>query len=209
MDIVSLSFDTEQGFTLNTHWIIVVIFIFAIIILSALKKCFLNKNYSQFEIDEATIGIGNQTVKIKPNDQDIQIAYQLWVELSTRKIGLPIDKEHDVIIEIYNSWYEFFKISRDLIKSVPVKKIRANASTKELINITFKILNCSLRPHLTKWQARYRRWHELKRDNQLDLTPQEFQRTYPEFSSLIDDMIAVNDTLIKYKKLLNDLIDIG
>jgi hypothetical protein len=48
-----------------------------------------------FEINEAELGIGNQKLKIKPSYDDIQIAYKLWVELSTRKIGLPIDLEHD------------------------------------------------------------------------------------------------------------------
>jgi len=103
-----------------------------------------------YEIDEAVIGIGDQKVKIKPNYQDMQIAYKLWVELSTRKIGLEIDLENDVIKEIYKSWYEFFKLTRELIKEIPVSKIRKDESTKELVRIAIEVLNEGLRPHLTK-----------------------------------------------------------
>lgn len=69
-------------------------------------------------------------VKIAPNYQDMQIAYKLWIELSTRKIGLKIDLNNDVIIEIYNSWFEFFKITRELIKEIPISKIQNNDNTK-------------------------------------------------------------------------------
>ncbi len=61
-----------------------------------------------YEIDEAVIGIGDQKVKIKPNYQDMQIAYNLWVELSTRKIGLEIDLDNDVIKEMYLYSYRIF-----------------------------------------------------------------------------------------------------
>jgi len=208
MDILNLSFDIDNGFTLTTHWLVIVISFFVIILFLSYKIFYSKNRYSEFEIDEATIGIGSHKIKIKPNDQDIQIAYQLWVELSTRKIGLPIDTENDVITELYNSWYEFFKIARELIKAVPVRKVRANTSTKELIGITFKILNDALRPHLTRWQARFRSWHEIEKENNKNLTPQELQQAYPEFTLLIEDMVKVNKTLISYKELLESLVNV-
>lgn len=208
MDIVNLSFDTANGFTLTAHWLVIIISIISIISFLFFKIFYFKNRYSEFEIDEATIGIGNHKVKIKPNDQDIQIAYQLWVELNTRKIGLPIDKENDVVVELYNSWYDFFKIARELIKAVPVRKVRANTSTKELISVTFKILNDTLRPHLTRWQARFRSWYELEKEINKNLTPQELQQTYPEFTSLIEDMAKVNKTLISYKELLENLVNV-
>ena len=82
------------------------------------------RNVKSYEINEAAIGIGSNRVTIKPNYQDMQIAYELWVELSTRKIGLPIDLDNDVIEEIYDSWYEFFKLTRELVKCIPISKIR-------------------------------------------------------------------------------------
>src|SRR5689334_17490848 len=65
-------------------------------------------SFRSFEIDQAEIGVGQHKLRFKPNVTDRQVAYAVWVELSTRKIGLPIDVEHDVIVEIYDSWYTFF-----------------------------------------------------------------------------------------------------
>ena len=76
-----------------------------------------------FEIEEAEIGLGDQKITLRPNDTDRQIAYRIWVELSTRKVGIPIDLDDDVIVEIYDSWYAFFGITRELIKDVPVSKL--------------------------------------------------------------------------------------
>ena len=160
-----------------------------------------------YEIDEAVIGIGDQKVKIKPNYQDMQIAYKLWVELSTRKIGLEIDLENDVVKEIFDSWYEFFKLTRELIKDIPVSKIRKDESTKELVRIAIEVLNEGLRPHLTKWQARFRKWYniEIAREENRNLSPQDIQKKYPEYENLTKEMIEVNHQLIEYRKILRQL----
>lgn len=157
-----------------------------------------------YEINEAVIGIGKQNVKIKPNYQDMQIAYKLWVELSTRKIGLEIDLDNDVIKELYDSWYEFFTLTRELIKEIPISKIRKDESTRELVRIAIDVLNEGLRPHLTTWQARFRRWYstEIEREENKQLSPQEIQKKYPEYEKLTKEMIDVNRQLIEYRKIL-------
>ena len=38
-------------------------------------------------IDELTLGIGNNNIKMSYCRKDQEIAYKIWVELSTRKIG--------------------------------------------------------------------------------------------------------------------------
>lgn len=210
MDLIKLSYESVSGFGVAVHPIVIILFIISIVVWLLIRwKCF-GHRYSEFEIDEAEIGVGNHKIKIKPNDQDLQIAYQLWVELSTRKIGLKIEKDHDVVIELYNSWYEFFKIARELMKSIPVRKVRSNSSTKEIIDLSFKILNGALRPHLTIWQARFRKWYEFeaKQENNIRLTPQELQKSFPEYKELEDDMFRVNKILISYKEFLEKLLNI-
>ena len=92
---------------------------------------------------------GSQKLRLKPNLTDRQIAYAIWVELSTPKIGLPIDFDNDVISEIYDSWFNYFSVTRELIKGVPVNKFR-NDSTLQIINISIEVLNEGIRPHLTR-----------------------------------------------------------
>ena len=210
MDLMKFSYDDATGFSLSLHWMMLAIAIFGAVIWLIIRWKYFGQRYSEFEIDEAEIGIGNHKVKIKPNDQDLQIAYQLWVELNTRKIGLQIDKENDVINELYNSWYEFFRIARELIKSIPVRKVRANKSTRELIDLSFKILNEAIRPHLTKWQAKFRKWYEAEKDKNENssLTPQELQKRYPEYDDLEKDLLHVNEILISYKEVLEKLINV-
>ena len=165
------------------------------------------KKVKAYEIDEAVIGIGDQKVKIKPNYQDMQIAYKLWVELNTRKIGLKIDLDNDVINEIYDSWYEFFRLTRELIKDIPISKIRKDESTKEIVRIAIDVLNEGIRPHLTKWQSRFRKWYEVENKNEKNscFSPQDVQSKYPKYKELVSDMIEVNAKLIAYRKILKKL----
>lgn len=160
-----------------------------------------------YEIAEADIGIGSQRIKIKPNYQDMQIAYNLWVELSTRKIGLEIDFDNDVINEIYESWYEFFGLTRELIKDIPISKIRKDKSTKDFVRIAIEVLNEGIRPHLTQWQAKFRKWYELeiKDEKNKILSPQDIQKNFSEYKELTKDMAKVNQKLIKYREILNRL----
>lgn len=157
-----------------------------------------------FELDSAGIGIGDTNVSFKPNRTDRQIAYAIWVELSTRKVGLAIDPEHDVISEVYDSWYSFFGVTRDLIKEVPAHKLKSKG-TRAIVRASVQVLNEGLRPHLTQWQARYRRWYEatLKDDDIRD--PQSVQQEFPKYDDLVKDLLEINAKLIEYRRAMYQL----
>lgn len=163
------------------------------------------------EIDQADFGLGDQKITLKPNITDRQVAYAIWVELSTRKIGLPIDLNDDVIAEIYDSWYGFFTVTRELVKAVPVQKVRRD-STQKIIKLSVEVLNEGLRPHLTKWQARFRHWYdrELRRYDESAgkevLDPQMIQHKFPKYQELVDDMMRVNASLINYRRQMHRLV---
>lgn len=161
-----------------------------------------------FEIDEAELGLGDQKLKLRANREDTRVAYQLWVELSTRKIGLPIDFDDDVIVEIYDSWFQFFGITRDLIKDIPPSKLRSGKSIQGLIRLAIDVLNIGLRPHLTRWQARFRRWYEAesRKEENLLVEPQELQKKFPRYDELRDDMERVNAHLIFYREQMREFV---
>ena len=162
--------------------------------------------WKRFEIDQAKLGLGNQTIVLRPNATDRQIAYRVWVELSTRKLGLPIDLDQDVIVEVYNSWYTFFAVTRELIKDVPASKLRRQ-DTQQIIRLSIEVLNVGLRPHLTKWQARFRHWydHAIAQARDSERSPQDVQRTFPEYLALRKDMEIVNQRLISYREQMYEL----
>lgn len=204
-DILSLT--VGKDFSLNVHvgsWVLLTIA--AIVVLGLVARYFYSsRRLSDFEIDGAQVGLGDHTISFKPNETDRQIAYSVWVELSTRKIGLPIDIEDDVIAEIYDSWYSFFGVTRELIKSIPVSKVRRD-STGKIIHLSIEVLNEGLRPHLTKWQARFRRWYEREVDKHPDKSPQEIQKLYPDFDALTSDLLALNNRLIVYRTKMYELV---
>jgi hypothetical protein len=167
--------------------------------------------FKNFEIDQADIGIGDQKFSFKPNMADKQVAYAIWVELSTRKIGLPIDFEHDVISEVYDSWHGFFTVTRELVKGIPAQKVRRD-STQKIIRLSIEVLNEGLRPHLTRWQARFRHWYdrELRKydasSGEEVLDPQLIQERFPKYEELKTDMQRVNQSLIKYRQQMHRLV---
>ena len=199
MNIIDIGLDGWSTIVFKFNWLAVVITLVLVLVISFLmKQCFNYVNKKSVTIDEVNLGIGNSSVKFSYSKKDQEIAYKIWVELSTRKIGLRFDKENDVIKEVYDSWYKFFETARELLKDIPGNRIPYSG---DLIELTEKVLNIGLRPHLTKWQAKYRRWNEeeLKRENG---TPQDNQKKYPEYDALVEDLIETNEKMIEYKKLM-------
>lgn len=178
----------------------------AIVITFVLYRYFRKKtSWHAVEAEIPFFGIGK--VRLQPNNDDIQIAHKAWVELATRKAGLPVDEENDTIVELYNSWYELFREMRNLAKQIPAERIRKNETTQELVRLLVDVLNQGLRPHLSRWQSRFRRWYDeaIKKRENKGRTPQEIQRDYPEYATLIADLKTVNKGLVKYTAFIKQV----
>lgn len=139
-------------------------------------------------------------LEICPEDDVARIAHQAWVELTTRKAAIPFDLEHDVITEVYDSWYELFRALRELTKSVRPGSMYSRGGVPALADVLIRALNEGLRPHLTQWQARFRSWYEseVNSDRAEGRTPQQMQRNYPEYDALVADLLRVNAGLIEF-----------
>ncbi|MCX7146389.1 MAG: hypothetical protein NT042_09345 [Sulfuritalea sp.] len=208
--MLAINLAPASGISIEFHWSLIVV---AVIVAGGVllyRRHQLGGKDSYLEVNEAEFGFGTGKVKLKANIDDLQVGFSFWTELTTRKIGLPFDDDHDVIVEIYDSWFHFFGIARELIKSIPVSKVRNNASTKELVLVSVYILNEELRPHLTRWQAQYRRWWDtaLADSANKELTPQQLQRKYPKHDELVADLKAVNNKLVIYAGDLKDMLGI-
>ncbi len=203
-DLFNVYFDNSWNLVFIVSPIVLIAFIGIVIAFKFFRTRFFGKDY---EIDEAEIGIGNSKITVRPNYEDMQIAYQLYIELTTRKIGLPIDIEDDFLIEVYNSWYEFFKVTRSHIKAIPAHKIRKSKTTRTIVKVAIEVLNEGLRPHLSKWQARFRKWYDINsvKEDLKHKNPQDLQKEFPEFEKLTKEMKAVNKKLIEYRKTMKKL----
>ena len=192
-------------------------FIFLLVVIAAIAfimvfKLLSRDKLSFFACDSIDVSIKGATIKIKKTYQVRQIAYSIWTEMHTRTIGIPIDKDNDVIVEVYKSWYEFFSITRNLIKEIPAVQVKKK-DTQALILLTCSMLNDDIRQHLTKWQARFKRWYaqELKKETNNDKSPQEIQRNYvisesENYDLLLNDLLIINRKIIMYKQKLEALV---
>jgi hypothetical protein len=166
-----------------------------------------NSLFHKYDVVSVNIPLGHVgSVQLRPNNEDIQIAHRIWTELTTRKAAQPINIEHDVIIEIYNSWYALFGRVRQLISDIPGHLLRKEKSTQELVRIATQTLNDGLRPHLTQWQARFRHWYEKCPPEMREKCPQDCQKEFPQYAQLIADLLTVNQQLIQYAGELEKIV---
>src|SRR3989344_5291622 len=130
----------SDNFSLNIEVGIFLIAILAVItILIFVFRWAMDKSFiwGETELNISLGGIGS--VKIKPSHEVAQIAHKAWAELITRKAGLQFEPDHDVIVEVYNSWYQLFSEMRSLIKEIPAGHLK-KGNTKKLVDILVFIL---------------------------------------------------------------------
>lgn len=207
-DIIRLAVDAKQpAVTLSSNWWVLALL--AILIICYFLIIRTQKGQLRWQTLEIEIsGSPKARFKVERNFENLYIANRIYIELITRKAAIPFDEEDDVIDEIYNSWYKLFGIIREEIKAVPGKYLRDHDATQSLIGLTEKILNDGLRPHLTRYQAKYKKWlreYEIIPENRIK-TPQTIQRDYPEYNELVKSLKEVNKTLMDYSIELEKLI---
>lgn len=203
MEILDLNFENWYTLVLKVNWLSIIIVIVGVIAIVYLWNICLKYVFKKnILVNEVTLGIGSNTVTLKYNKKDQEIAYKLWVELGTRKIGLMFEPEYDVLTEVYDSWYAFFSISRELLKEIPAERLQYSY---QLITLTENVLNKGLRPHLTMWQAKYRKWYASNEEKYDEKTPQEIQKKFPQYEELEKDLIETNKRMIEYKELMEKI----
>lgn len=145
---------------------------------------------------------------ICPDTETRRVAHQAWIEIKSRKVGLPFEEGLDVIVEVYNSWYQVFGVLRDLAKSIPADRLEHCDDTRNVVALLMKALNEGLRPHLTRWQAKFRRWYdaELANEQNKGKSPQDIQKQYPQYGELVADLRKVNDEFVRFADSLHQVV---
>ncbi|MEN6442521.1 MAG: hypothetical protein ABFC71_02050 [Methanoregula sp.] len=201
----------DQTLTIYFHIIVITALIAILIVVLAIfyliRKYYLKTKYDLVELNLNIRG-PSLKYKIDRNYENLEIAYKIYIELTTRKAAIPIDVNYDVIVEIYNSWYELFKITRLEIKKISGRTLKEDPHSEELVKMATDILNLGLRPHLTKYQATFRKWYDesIKDPRNIGKSPQQIQKEFPQYTDLISDLIEVTNVLIEYKLQLEAFI---
>lgn len=204
--LINLAIDYHKPSVLieSDWWLLICLSLLILLTFLLFKYVFKHKHH----VSQVNVEMFGATFTIVRSYENLYIANRIYIELITRKAALPFDEENDVIEEVYDSLYKLFGIIRDEIKSVPGQYLISHDPTKALIGLSTKILNTGLRPHLTEYHAKYRKWlknEKEKADNQ-NLSPQALQKLYPDYTQLIDSLKLVNQTLQNYAGELNKLI---
>lgn len=202
----------DQTLTIYFHIMVIAVLIAILIILLAIFYLS-RKFYSKTKCDlvELNLNIRGPSLKYKidRNYENLEIAHKIYVELTTRKAAIPIDENYDVIVEIYKSWYELFQITRLEIKKISGRTLKEDPHSDELVKMTTDILNLGLRPHLTKYQANFRKWYgeAINDSGNKGKSPQQIQKEFPQYEELITDLKEVTKVLIEYNNQLKAFIN--
>lgn len=206
MDILNYLHSISINLTLDNIVITIllgVLICFIVFIIYKTVKLIIVRKFKVVNMNINIANIGN--ISIETNKEVEKLAHKAWIEIMTRKVGLLFEEDKDVIVEVYNSWYNLFGIIRELLKDIEPRK--KDKDIEKLEDILVKTLNYGLRPHLTKWQAKYRRWYEqaIKDENNNDLSPQEIQKRYNEYDKLVLDLKQTNRQMVQFADELKKL----
>lgn len=212
LEIIEFFFDKENGMfslTLNV-WILLLVIALIILIQYIIKKFKQNSTVEQNILPvklKYSLGGTEVEYEISRNYQNVEIAHKIYIELITRKAAIEIEEGKDVIVEVYNSWYSLFQITREELKSIDGQLIKDNNTSSQLVELLTDILNKGLRPHLTEYQAKFRKWYSEQLEENKNISPQEIQSKYEEIEPLMSSLKEVNKTLIAYSEQLKKIID--
>jgi hypothetical protein len=204
-ELVKLELTPDWTLSLDISAVLLVGLLVVLAVVALGRRWIPLRSWEPVEVEVPFGGMGK--LKIRPNHEVVRIAHKAWVELATRKAGLLFDPQDDVVVEIYSSWYQLFAEMRRLAREIPAEQIRKDEDTQKVLELIVDGLNEGLRPHLTKWQARFRHWYERAlREAGPEQPPQEIQRDYPSYQELAADLQEVNGKLLQYMNELRKLV---
>lgn len=188
-------------FTRGEFWVGI---LFALLLLAIAHRLLALRRYRVSQVSlNLPFGLGN--VVYEATDEDRKLAWKLYVQLRTRKAALLFDEKNDVVVDVYDSLHELFPITRELLTDIHLSEAAKRNGVADLV---LRVLNDGLRPHLTKWNASFRRWWDdaIVLATNRGKTPQDIQRQHPNYKQLVDELKAMNIEINKYAEDLLTIV---
>ena len=204
----------EISYSLDIGTIVLAgLFFLLIIVFLIVKKC--KKTNGEKRNDYVLDGID---FSLSPNchfsldNSDRQILYKVWVDITTRTLGVKIDFEKDNIKAVNDSYHSCFVSTRELLKEIPIHKLEDN---KDIVNLLTYFLNNLLRPYLTKWGIAYAEWYESVKqksesNNRNSVLKSksfiELQKSFPSYKELKNDLEELNNKIIDFSNKIYGVV---
>jgi hypothetical protein len=168
------------------------------LIISAIAVAY-NRGSGFLTLSEITLNIPEFAgIKFAVNLEYRRVAWRLFVETLTRVATQPLGIEDGSLREALTSLYSLFSATRELLKNMPPSKPTSKA-TVEMFAV--KMLNQEIRPFLSKWHVRLKKFETTR--------PGAEESEWSQKDDCRRELEALRKQLISYTKAFGQLADVA
>lgn len=145
--------------------------------------------------------------KLERSDEDQELAWGLYVELSTRIAVAGLQDDEGSLAEALASYHTLFAFTRERLHSVGPQVGRPHGGSEQtpIAALVLWMLNGIVRPLLAKWHPRLTRYEEARPDG---VGPFAHEAAWPDAAELRRDLRAARDRLEPFARLFETVCDI-
>lgn len=142
----------------------------------------------------------------KPDDNEKQAAWEMYIELVTRVAVTPLPQDEGLLREALTSLHSLFSVTREILRkygsTVAIPRRGGNLSFGYL---AVMILNSAIRPLLSKWHPVLLD-HESRRD--LGASSMLHERQWERYYELQQEIREVQSKLREYLEILAEVVGV-
>jgi hypothetical protein len=142
----------------------------------------------------------------KPNEDEKNAAWELYVELITRISVVELDSEEGLLREALSSLYSLFAITRNILKTYGTSVAKPKGGSSISFGyLSIAILNTVLRPVLAKWHPLLLDHESRKQQNVSTVAHEKEWENYKELRQVLNTTRLI---LMQYANLLAQVADV-
>lgn len=142
----------------------------------------------------------------KPDDNEKQAAWEMYIELVTRVAVTPLPQDEGLLREALASLHSLFSVTREILRKYgPTVAIPRRGANLSFGYLAVMILNSAIRPLLSKWHPVLLD-HESRRD--LSVSSVSHERQWDRYYELQREIKQVQAKLHEYAEILAEVVGI-
>jgi hypothetical protein len=161
-------------------------------------------------VDRVEIGLNLGLLSVKgawkPNDQERDAAWELYVELVTRIAVVPLREGEGLVREALNSFYSLFEIIRGILRKYgPVLAQPRPDGEYSFGELAVLVLNFEVRPLLARWHPALLDWEHQRPADRSGVAHED---SWEHAARLRSQIEQTRTRLVSYADLLADVADV-